>query len=97
MSEESQLQRQPFAINALKWSVKELLSTHSLLILLPLAFAAGFLQWNAILVSTLNFVSIIPLSAIVSDVSGKLANHLGPTAGELINATFGNAVELIVC
>lgn len=62
----------------------------------PLGLAAGVFQWNTILVSIFNFVAIIPLSAAVSDSSENLADEFGDLWGALINATFGNAVELIV-
>lgn len=45
---------------------------------------------------SLNFLAIIPLAGILSFVTEELAVHLGETLGGLLNATFGNAVELIV-
>jgi Ca2+:H+ antiporter len=62
----------------------------------PFGLVAGFFQWNSILVSVFNFMAIIPLSAIVSDLSDNLADEFGDGWGALIGATFGNAVELIV-
>lgn len=62
----------------------------------PLGFIAGFLGWNAVLVSVFNFLAIIPLSALISDASDTLANRWGSLLGGLVNATFGNTVELIV-
>jgi Ca2+:H+ antiporter len=62
----------------------------------PLGLVGGVLQWNPILVFVFNFVAIIPLSAAVSDSSDNLADEFGELWGALINATFGNAVELIV-
>jgi Ca2+:H+ antiporter len=65
-------------------------------VFVPLGLAAGVFQWNPVLVSVFNFVAIIPLSAAVSDSSENLADEFGDLWGALINATFGNAVELIV-
>jgi hypothetical protein len=48
------------------------------------------------LTSVFNFLAIIPLSATVSNISDELSDELGDLWGGLINATFGNAVELIV-
>ncbi|KAF4625531.1 hypothetical protein G7Y89_g12638 [Cudoniella acicularis] len=66
------------------------------LVFVPLGLIAGPLKWNPILVSIFNFLAIIPLSAVVSESSDKLADDFGDLFGALINATFGNAVEMIV-
>jgi hypothetical protein len=67
-----------------------------LLILLPIGLVGGHLGWNPVAVLIINIVAIIPLSAFVSSSSDKLSVHLGELVGGLINATFGNTVELIV-
>ena len=44
-----------------------------------------------------NFFAIIPLASLLSYATEELAaEHVGETVGGLINASFGNAVELIV-
>ena len=63
----------------------------------PIGIVVGALQLNSVAISILNFFAIIPLSALVSYSSDLLSNHVGELVGGLINATFGNAVELIVC
>lgn len=67
-----------------------------LLVFVPLGLAAAAFNLNPIVISICNFFAIIPLSACVSDLSDKLGRELGDLLGALINATFGNAVELIV-
>jgi Ca2+:H+ antiporter len=67
-----------------------------LLVFVPLGLAAGAFNWSSISTSIFNFLAIIPLSAVVSDSSDKLSDEFGDLLGALINATFGNAVELIV-
>jgi len=47
-------------------------------------------------VFTLNFLAIVPLAALLSFATEELAAELGETIGGLMNASFGNAVELIV-
>jgi len=47
-------------------------------------------------VFSLNFFAIIPLAAVLSFATEEIASRLGETLGGLVNATFGNAVELIV-
>jgi Ca2+:H+ antiporter len=41
-------------------------------------------------------VSLIPLAAIIGLATDQLALRVGPAAGGLLNATFGNAAELII-
>lgn len=55
------------------------------------------LKWSAAAVFTLNFFAIIPLAAVLAFATEALAADLGEALGGLLNATFGNAVELIVC
>jgi Ca2+:H+ antiporter len=76
--------------------VKELVGVNILLVFAPIGFFARTWHWNAVLVSAFNFLAIIPLSALVSDASDTLAARWGPLIGGLVNATFGNTVELIV-
>lgn len=67
-----------------------------LLLFVPLGLFAGHQQWDSVSVFTLNFFAIIPLAAILSFATEESAESLGDTLGGLVNATFGNAVELIV-
>lgn len=67
-----------------------------LLIFVPLGIAAGYLEVNALAVFSLNFLAIVPLAAVLSDTTEILASMTGNTVGGLLNATFGNVVELIV-
>lgn len=67
-----------------------------LLIIVPFAIVAGELNWAPTTVFTLNFFAIIPLAAVLSFATEEIAMKLGDTLGGLLNATFGNAVELIV-
>ena len=39
---------------------------------------------------------MIPLASILGDATECLAEHLSETVGGLLNATFGNAVEIVV-
>jgi Ca2+:H+ antiporter len=57
---------------------------------------AGAIGANPTIVFILNFLAIIPLASILSVATEGLSANLGPTVGGLLNATFGNAVELIV-
>jgi len=70
--------------------------TSLLLGIVPLAIVLGASQLNSIATSISNFFAIIPLSALVSYSSDRISDRVGQSLGALINATFGNAVELIV-
>lgn len=67
-----------------------------LLVFVPLGIVAGKQGWGANWVFALNFFAIIPLAAVLSFATEEIAHRLGDTLGGLVNATFGNAVELIV-
>lgn len=67
-----------------------------LLVFVPLGFVAYYLSWPPIAIFTLNFFAIVPLAALLSYATEEISEHVGETVGGLLNATFGNAVELIV-
>ena len=67
-----------------------------LLVFVPLGIIAGAVGWSPTAVFVLNFLAIIPLAALLSFATEELSVKLGQTLGGLLNATFGNAVELIV-
>ncbi|CDW98821.1 hypothetical protein [Sporisorium scitamineum] len=67
-----------------------------LFVFVPLGIIAEYLHWPAIWIFSLNFLAIIPLAKILGDATEQVSLRLGQTLGGLLNATFGNAVELIV-
>jgi Ca2+:H+ antiporter len=67
-----------------------------LLVFVPLGIVAGAMGWNPTAVFVLNFFAIVPLAAVLSFATEEISVKLGQTMGGLLNATFGNAVELIV-
>lgn len=67
-----------------------------LLFAVPIGIIAGKAHWDSIAVFTINFFAIIPLAAVLSFATEQLSAELGEALGGLLNATFGNAVELIV-
>lgn len=68
-----------------------------LLVFVPLGIISGALDWNPTATFVLNFFAIMPLASLLSYATEELSIPLGQTIGGLMNATFGNAVELIVC
>ncbi|KAH9996846.1 calcium/proton exchanger [Russula vinacea] len=67
-----------------------------LLLLVPVAAAAHYLNWDAPLRFGFSFVAIIPLAKLLGDATEQMSLSLGQTLAGLLNATFGNAVEIIV-
>lgn len=67
-----------------------------LLLAIPFAIFASWLEWNPILVFSLSAAGVIPLAGLIGDGTEGLASHTGPKVGGLINATLGNAAELII-
>jgi Ca2+:H+ antiporter len=41
-------------------------------------------------------IALIPLAKLIGDSTEHLSTHYGPTAGSLLNVTFGNAAEIII-
>src|SRR5919199_1299 len=67
-----------------------------LLIFIPISIAAHFLHWGAAVVFVTSCLAIIPLAAWMGTATEEIAVVVGPSLGGLLNATFGNATELII-
>jgi Ca2+:H+ antiporter len=69
-----------------------------LLVFAPIALLLEqFAPERTLLIFGAAAVSIVPLAAIMARATGVLAERLGPAIGGLLNATFGNAAEFIIC
>jgi len=68
-----------------------------LLICFPLGVASNILGWGPSTTFWLNFLGLVPLAKILGDATEELAAglHNDMLAG-LLNATFGNAVEVVM-
>jgi Ca2+:H+ antiporter len=88
--------RIPFLISHLTWEILKTNYVNVLLVFVPIGILAGILQWSPVLQFVFNFIAIIPLASLLAFATEELAVPLGQTLGGLLNATFGNAVELIV-
>ena len=67
-----------------------------LLLAAPMAFAADRLHWGAAVLFFASGLAIVPLARLIGVATEELAGRLGSAAGGLVNATFGNATELII-
>lgn len=63
---------------------------------LPVAILAEALHWGAVVLFFASGLAIVPLARYIGVSTEELAKHVGPAAGGLLNATFGNATELII-
>lgn len=78
------------------WQVLASSYVNVLLVFVPAGIILGALGLDPTAVFIVNFLAIIPLAALLSFATEELSVKLGQTIGGLMNATFGNAVELIV-
>ncbi len=67
-----------------------------LLIFGVLAIVAELLGWSPLLVFVCSGLAMIPLAGLMGEATEALAVHTGPRLGGLLNATLGNAAELII-
>ncbi len=67
-----------------------------LLFAIPVAFAVWYLEVGEVWVFVASGVAIIPLAGLMGRATEVLASRLGAGIGGLLNATFGNAAELII-
>ncbi len=67
-----------------------------MLVALPLTLAGDLLGWSAVLIFILSALGIVPLASFIGSATEDLANHTNPRLGALLNATLGNAAELIL-
>jgi Ca2+:H+ antiporter len=66
------------------------------LIFTPVSIAGHFLHWSDPVVFITSALAIIPLAAWMGTATEEIAVVMGPALGGLLNATFGNATELII-
>jgi Ca2+:H+ antiporter len=69
---------------------------YPLLLAIPCALVAGALHAPPFVTFLLAALAIIPLAGLIGAATEGLAERVGPVAGGLLNATFGNAAEFII-
>ncbi|EKM82500.1 hypothetical protein AGABI1DRAFT_111112 [Agaricus bisporus var. burnettii JB137-S8] len=67
-----------------------------LLVFVPLSAVAHYLNWDAALRFSFSFLAIVPLAKLLGECTEQMSYSLGDTLAGLLNASFGNAVEIIV-
>jgi Ca2+:H+ antiporter len=68
----------------------------SLLVFVPVAVVLQWAGASAAWRFLASALAIIPLAGLMGEATERLAERLGPGVGGLLNATFGNAAELII-
>jgi len=69
----------------------------ALLVFVPLGFISHFAGWARWLVFLYNFVAILPMAWLIGKSTEDLSVPCGDVLGGLLNATFGNVVEMLLC
>ncbi len=69
---------------------------HFLLVFLPVAILAELLHWPPLAIFAASALAVIPLAGLLGEATEVLAEKIGPRFGGLLNATLGNAAELII-
>src|SRR5437867_5759777 len=67
-----------------------------LLVFVPLAALASWLHWGGVPTFVCASLAIVPLAGLMGSATERIADRLGAGIGGLLNATFGNAAELII-
>jgi Ca2+:H+ antiporter len=68
----------------------------ALLVLGPIVFVLDRLGVGDVLLFVVACAALIPLAWLIGEATEHAAHHTGPGVGGFINATFGNAPELII-
>ena len=77
-------------------ALKDLNKLYLLLALVPLALALEWGHADPLLIFITSGLAIIPLAGLMGEATEKLTHHVGAGLGGLLNASFGNAAELII-
>ncbi|KAJ1565051.1 hypothetical protein HK096_004839 [Nowakowskiella sp. JEL0078] len=67
-----------------------------LIVFVPLGFCSEYLKWGDTPTFILNFLAIVPLAKLLGFATEEIALKTNQTIGGLLNATFGNLVEVLV-
>ena len=67
-----------------------------LLVFVPVSFYLGMTHASATWVFVFACLAILPLAGLMGEATEHLTHRVGPGLGGLLNASFGNAAELII-
>ena len=66
------------------------------LLAVPASIVLNYLHASPLLVFASACLGVLPLAGFMGEATEQIASRSGPTLGGLLNATFGNAAELII-
>lgn len=69
---------------------------NALLVFLPFGMWTYLSGASSLFIFICNGLTIVPLSAILTEATERIAGHAGDTIGALLNISLGNIVELII-
>jgi Ca2+:H+ antiporter len=67
-----------------------------LLVFFPISLILDVLGLSPVVVFGAAAISIIPLAGLIGEATQEVTERVGPGIGGLLNATFGNATELVI-
>jgi Ca2+:H+ antiporter len=67
-----------------------------LLVLIPISIVFELMHLNSTLVFVTSALAIVPLAGLMGEATEEISVYSGPRMGGFLNATFGNATELII-
>lgn len=68
----------------------------SMLVFVPISIIAQWQHLHPLVIFITSGLAIIPLAALIANSTEAIATVIGPAFGGLLNATFGNATEMII-
>jgi Ca2+:H+ antiporter len=69
---------------------------YALLVLVPITLVLKWLDVSDPVIFVASALALVPLAAVLGRATEEVSLHTGPNVGALLNATFGNAAELII-
>ncbi len=92
------VERRPPSVGKLAPKPKPKVSWFRMVLLLavPAAIVLNYMHASPIAVFVAACLGVLPLAGFMGEATEQIASRSGPTIGGLLNATFGNAAELII-
>lgn len=67
-----------------------------MLLFVPVSIIAEFMHLSPTIIFILSALAIVPLAGLMGEATEEITFYSGPRTGGFLNATFGNATELII-
>ena len=91
------MKRSPFSLRTIAANFRNPSSwINLLLVFVPIAIVLNLMHGDPTLVFITSALGIVPLAGLLGEATDALAKKAGDRIGALLNATLGNAAELII-